>query len=187
LTSSHLAFFSPQLFKDNPKTSIDIPLETSEDIVEWDYGAYEGLHTHEIKKIKPDWWIWTDGCPPSEEHPGGESPKQMEARVDGFIEKIKARHREVSKDEVISRVMTGAEPPHVPLQCTESGQDAKDIVVVSHGHFSRCFIVRWCGWPLETGYHISADAGALSILGYQHNNLEEPSLIALNWFSADRS
>ena len=92
-----------QLFKDNPKTSLDIPLETTEDIVEWDYGAYEGLRTHEIKKIKPDWWIWTDGCPPSEEHPGGESPKEMEARVDGFIEKIKARHREVSRAGVVSR------------------------------------------------------------------------------------
>lgn len=36
-------------------------------------------------------------------------------------------------------------------------------------------------------YHISSDAGALSILGYQHHNLDEPSLIALNWFSADRT
>jgi hypothetical protein len=40
---------------------------------------------------------------------------------------------------------------------------------------------------LSTRYHISSDAGALAILGYQHNNLEEPSLIALNWFSQDRS
>ncbi|KAG7530406.1 hypothetical protein FFLO_05069 [Filobasidium floriforme] len=140
---------------------------TTEEIAEWDYGAYEGLITKEIKEKKKDWWIWTDGCPPSEKEggPAGESPEEMEKRVDGFIAKIRARHRE----------------------CYEKGEDAKDIVVVSHGHFSRCFIVRWCGWPLETGYHISADAGALSILGYQHHNLDEPSLIALNWFSADRA
>jgi broad specificity phosphatase PhoE len=91
-----LLYFA-QLFKENPKCPNDIPFETSEAVVEWDYGAYEGLVTKEIKQIKKDWWIWTDGCPPSEEHPGGESPEQMCSRVDGFIEEIRAKHREVSQ------------------------------------------------------------------------------------------
>ncbi|KAJ9100725.1 hypothetical protein QFC20_005418 [Naganishia adeliensis] len=34
--------------------------ETEEDVAEWDYGAYEGLKTHEIRQHKPDWDIWTD-------------------------------------------------------------------------------------------------------------------------------
>ncbi len=42
---------------------------------------------------------YSDGphsCPPSEEHPGGESVQQMQDRVDGLISKIRALHAEVS-------------------------------------------------------------------------------------------
>ena len=41
--------------------------ETREELVEWDYGEYEGLTTPEIRRERPDWVLWRDGCP------GGES------------------------------------------------------------------------------------------------------------------
>jgi probable phosphoglycerate mutase len=50
--------------------------EIEEDLAEWNYGAYEGLTTDEIRRERPDWVLWTDGCP------GGESPEQVGARLD---------------------------------------------------------------------------------------------------------
>jgi len=55
--------------------------EIDPDLREWDYGAYEGLTTSEIHAERPDWWLWTDGCP------GGEQPADVGARVDRVIER----------------------------------------------------------------------------------------------------
>jgi broad specificity phosphatase PhoE len=58
------------------------------DLVEWDYGDYEGLTPKQIRKGAPDWMIFRDGCP------GGEAPEQVGARVDRVI----ARSRAVDGD-----------------------------------------------------------------------------------------
>jgi broad specificity phosphatase PhoE len=63
--------------------------EVSDLLSEWDYGAYEGLTTAEIRKTVPDWLVWTHGCP------GGESPQQISDRADQAIgyalEKMESR------------------------------------------------------------------------------------------------
>lgn len=51
-------------------------------MAEWDYGDYEGLLATEIRAKDPNWIIWRDGCP------GGESPKDIEKRIDGVIAKV---------------------------------------------------------------------------------------------------
>lgn len=53
--------------------------ETSPLLAEWDYGAYEGRTTAEIRREVPDWLVWTHGCP------GGESVAQVEARADAAL------------------------------------------------------------------------------------------------------
>jgi probable phosphoglycerate mutase len=53
--------------------------ETTEDLAEFDYGAYEGLTTAEIQRDRPDWDLWRDGAPPGETP--GESPADVRARV----------------------------------------------------------------------------------------------------------
>lgn len=53
--------------------------EITEDLAEWNYGEYEGVTTAEIRKTRPDWSLWTDGCP------GGESPAEAGARVDRVL------------------------------------------------------------------------------------------------------
>jgi broad specificity phosphatase PhoE len=53
--------------------------ETTEDLAEWNYGEYEGITTTEIRKSRPEWSLWTDGCP------GGESPAQVGARLDRIL------------------------------------------------------------------------------------------------------
>lgn len=51
-----------------------------EDLVEWDYGDYEGRTRKDIHVERPGWSVWTDGAP------GGESPEVISARVDRVIE-----------------------------------------------------------------------------------------------------
>src|SRR6516164_241006 len=50
--------------------------EIDHDLVEWNYGEYEGRRTAEIRLERPDWQLFRDGCP------GGESPQQVMARAD---------------------------------------------------------------------------------------------------------
>jgi broad specificity phosphatase PhoE len=53
------------------------------DLAEWDYGAYEGLTTLEIRDLLPDWTVWTHGAP------GGESPEQVAGRLDRVIGRVR--------------------------------------------------------------------------------------------------
>jgi broad specificity phosphatase PhoE len=53
-----------------------------DDLVEWDYGEYEGVTTAEIQAQRPDWSLWTDGGP------GGESPDQVGARIDRLLARL---------------------------------------------------------------------------------------------------
>lgn len=54
------------------------------DLVEWNYGEYEGLTPEQIHEKAPGWLIFRDGCP------GGETPEQVGARVDRVIARIRA-------------------------------------------------------------------------------------------------
>ncbi|HSV68082.1 MAG TPA: histidine phosphatase family protein [Mycobacteriales bacterium] len=54
------------------------------DLVEWDYGEYEGRTTPEIRQARPGWTIWT-GDPP-----GGETAAQVAARVDRVLARARA-------------------------------------------------------------------------------------------------
>jgi broad specificity phosphatase PhoE len=58
--------------------------ETDPDLVEWDYGEYEGRLTVDIFKERPDWQLFRDGCP------GGESPQQVAARADRAVSRVRA-------------------------------------------------------------------------------------------------
>ncbi len=53
------------------------------ELAEWDYGDYEGLTTPEIRRSRPGWQLWTDGCP------GGESPDQVGARLDRVLSRVR--------------------------------------------------------------------------------------------------
>jgi broad specificity phosphatase PhoE len=54
------------------------------DLMEWNYGEFEGLTTNEIQAKRPGWMIFRDGCP------HGESPEQVGARVDRIIDRIRS-------------------------------------------------------------------------------------------------
>ena len=58
--------------------------EIDPDLVEWDYGQYEGRRSAEIHVERPDWQLFRDGCP------GGESPGQIGARADRVVGRVRA-------------------------------------------------------------------------------------------------
>jgi len=90
----------PVLIKQNFTTVLTSPLERARktcelagfggraeiesDLMEWNYGDYEGLTSKQIRDKVPGWLLFRDGCP------GGESPKQVGARVDHAIARVRA-------------------------------------------------------------------------------------------------
>jgi broad specificity phosphatase PhoE len=57
--------------------------EVDPDLVEWNYGQYEGLRGAEIRAKRPDWNLFRDGCP------GGESPREVAARADRVVGRLR--------------------------------------------------------------------------------------------------
>jgi probable phosphoglycerate mutase len=57
--------------------------EVIPDLTEWNYGSYEGRLTIDVHRERPDWYLYRDGAP------GGESPEEVAARADRFIERMR--------------------------------------------------------------------------------------------------
>lgn len=116
--------------------------ETESDLVEWNYGDYEGKRTVDIKKERPDWNLFRDGCP------SGESPAHVSDRADRFIARLRA--------------LEG------------------NVALFSHGHFGRALAARWIGSPVSHAQHLLLSTASISILGYEHNQADEPVIALWN-------
>jgi broad specificity phosphatase PhoE len=58
--------------------------EIDPDLVEWNYGEYEGLTSSQILQQRPDWDLFRDGCP------GGESPEQIGERAYHLVQRVRS-------------------------------------------------------------------------------------------------
>ena len=58
--------------------------ELDPDLLEWDYGLYEGRRSAEIHAERPDWDLFRDGCP------GGETPADVGARADRIVRRAQS-------------------------------------------------------------------------------------------------
>lgn len=99
---------------------------------EYDYGDYDGVTTADIRKERPDWDIWRDGCP------GGETTADVAARADRLIERLRAAGENVLVfgHGHMSRVlaarwlgMDGAAARHLIM-----GTATLSIIGEEHGH-----------------------------------------------------
>jgi broad specificity phosphatase PhoE len=63
--------------------------QVESDLVEWNYGKYEGLRTSEIRQTRPDWQLFRDGCPE------GETLDQIGARADRVVRRVRALNESV--------------------------------------------------------------------------------------------
>ena len=57
-------------------------VELRDELLEWDYGEFEGLTTAEIREARPGWLLWRDGCP------GGESAEQVTTRLEPLLQEL---------------------------------------------------------------------------------------------------
>jgi broad specificity phosphatase PhoE len=58
--------------------------EVDPDLVEWDYGEYEGITTAQIRQNDPGWTVWTHPCP------GGEDAAAVARRLDRVVDRVRA-------------------------------------------------------------------------------------------------
>ena len=60
------------------------------ELVEWNYGDYEGLTTAQIRATRPGWSVFRDGCP------AGETPEEVASRADRVLAKVRATEGNVA-------------------------------------------------------------------------------------------
>lgn len=133
-----LALSSPLQRARDTAALVGVDPELDEDLYEWDYGAYEGLTTPQIKVLRHGPWdLWTDGVP------AGDTPGENAAEVRVRVERILDRARPVLAD----------------------GQDA---IVVAHGHVLRALGAAWIRLAPQDGAVLKLGTASVSILGYEH-------------------
>jgi broad specificity phosphatase PhoE len=113
--------------------------QTDADLLEWDYGAYEGRTTADIRVElgDPTWTIWRDPIPPGDTP--GEQPAEVAVRAQRIIDR-----------------------------CRPFVDDGKSCALVAHGHFLRMLTATWLELPAVDGRLFALDAGKFSGLGFEH-------------------
>ncbi len=74
---------------------LDASAQVTADLVEWNYGDYEGRTTPDIRAERPGWLLWRDGAP------GGEVAAEVGRRVDRVIEQVRGAARNGGRDAVV--------------------------------------------------------------------------------------
>ena len=144
------------LFDGSSQEELESKFEITEDIREWEYGAYEGLLTAQIRAGRKErgldterpWNIWTDGCE------DGESAADVSSRLNRLIEKIR---------EIQGQYM--------------HGEKGVDVVLIAHGHILRAFAKRWIGFELGRALPMLLEPGAVGVLSYEHHKVDEPAFL----------
>jgi probable phosphoglycerate mutase len=109
------------------------------DLLEWDYGGYEGMTEAQIRKITPGWNLWRHGVIPGEADHPGETLQQVAARTDAVLDRVR------------------------PLL------NDGDVAIVGHGHLQRVLTARWLGLDPSAGQLLRhPHPGTRSSLGYEH-------------------
>jgi broad specificity phosphatase PhoE len=112
------------------------------DLLEWDYGGYEGMTEAQVQQTRPGWNLWRDGVIPGGAGHPGEPLAQVAARDDAVLDRVR------------------------PLLSDGDG----DVAVVGHGHLQRVLTARWLGLDPMAGRLLRhPHPGTVSTLGYEHD------------------
>jgi probable phosphoglycerate mutase len=108
------------------------------DLMEWDYGDYEGLTTAQIHEQRPGWDLWRDGCP------GGEDAAAVGARADAVIaELVSAGVTAVAFSHGhVSRVLGARWIEQMPQLGGRIALSTGGLCVLGHEHVNRV-LERW--------------------------------------------
>lgn len=109
-------------------------------LVEWDYGGFEGLTTAEIQQARGDGWdLWIDGVVAGATR--GEHAADVYARARAVLTEVKNIVR-----------------------------DGGNVALIAHGHFLRSLGAAWVELPVIDGRKLALHTGTISILGYEHGH-----------------
>lgn len=147
LAGQELANITPSLVLCSPLTRSRRTAELAglhpdaylDDLLEWDYGLWEGQTTKEIRVQlgDPTWLIWQNPVPP------GQTPGEQLADI---------------------AIRTG----RVIDQCLPHVASGNDCVLIAHGHVLRILTATWLGLPPIDGRLFALDPARLSALGFEH-------------------
>ncbi len=104
------------------------------ELTEWNYGRYEGLTTEQVHRQAPGWSLWREGAP------GGESPAQVQRRLDALVDELSRR------------------------------QERGSVLVFAHGHVLQALALRWVGVDLTHGPLLDLDTASVSRLGWKRTS-----------------
>jgi broad specificity phosphatase PhoE len=119
------------------------------DLVEWDYGAYEGLTSEQIQaRGNPGWRIFRDGVALRDPAEPGSSPGE-------------------SLHDVATRVAAVLARVRPTLEATPA-DGGGDVALVGHGHALRILATVWLERPPEMGAQLVLGPASVSVLGHEH-------------------
>lgn len=114
--------------------------ENEPNLVEWDYGEYEGRSTEDISAVRGRaWTVWQAAA--NADPAFGESLERVGQRADAVFDRL--------------------------APTLERGADA---LLIAHGHLLRVLAARWLGLPAAAGALLTLGTDSLSRLGFEHGN-----------------
>ena len=104
--------------------------EVTPDLIEWNYGSYEGRLTIDVHRERPDWYLYRDGAP------GGESPEEVAARADRFISLVRPIEGDVAafSSAQIIRMIVARWLGLPPLGASYFHTDTASIGILGYEH-----------------------------------------------------
>ncbi len=111
-----------------------------DDLLEWDYGQFEGLTTTQIRDEShdPQWVIWNAHIGPGKTP--GEQPEDVAVRCRRVLD-----------------------------LCQPYLSAGKDVALVAHGHVLRILTATWLGLPARDGRLFALETGTVSFLGFERD------------------
>ena len=148
-----------------------------DDLHEWDYGAYEGITTAEIRRSQSDWTIWSHGCP------AGEDGAAVQIRCERVIARALALAgeppRQCPPNTAAGSLLNPSDSPAssgsmdspsapVPTRGPMANSEAPcRIALFAHGHLLRSLAATWLGLGAQGGALLVLGTGGVGVLGYE--------------------
>lgn len=120
---------------------LGVQAQVDADLAEWDYGDYEGLRSADIRRRRPEWLIFRDGCP------NGETPAQLAARVDGLLARLRALEGNIALFTHghlgVSLATRWLELPLIEARHLQLSTASLSILAIDTQHFDTPVLASW--------------------------------------------